>query len=946
MLAVWLLLLFAAAAEAKAEVMQKDQFGVERRGFQAPDRFRVPGSVSPASAGSGGGGGDGVILLSVVAVVGKEKQGRRLADTKFYWCDANETAEALRLPEDVRLCPQPIFVQNLPDRHQNIVAFRPPYGERVILAVQPARNNSTYFYRTRVVKRPGVGGASTPPSSTASPTVVDDFGISRRGFQAPERFLVPPRVSGEQAGRGALLFAVRQRPGLRGPQTDFFWCDANETAEALQRPEDISLCRQRLFSAGGQDGTHDIVEFRPPYGERVILAVQPARNNATYFYRTRVAEDDGRGATGVRLCAGHAQEFAAFNLRPRCHQHQWSGDAGRLQGAYQETRGHGVLFKPSVSVRQARAYYCSEMETQIKTTAWLLGARTSATHRRRRAVPPALCRRWAAQRNCSHGKLFARAKGVAHFWATLNAETYTYRYPGSQSYSIYNCLLEEGFVRTRPPYQSLVSSRLGRLPSGYRPGNGQRSAYVFGSGTLVWDRLADERLCPYTLHAHVRSLTKRASAEVISFISRDMLMIFSASPSHRFEPAGHDAACLRVPGHTARAKPPPEYYALSQDLVLAFVTSPLSASRSRRATTDTFQLAYAQRALADDLGRLKENLASAWCRAGQTRYDFALRDASMDASAVLSPAYGRPVKALPHGDVFAVMPCRTVSADRLALVPSLRTDYDPVLYRSLNIPVAARRCFSRPLVSFRENSHNLTVYAQVAPNRELTTLFPYTRACDSKQEFFFDLGGENLHHFFGDKLVRSYNKTRIADHAASAMCIANASAACRSAVPVWLRLVDTHTRLDQRMTEHLGLASVDPRVYSLAELRSYFHITDAGRAVAFLQAFKESMYHWANIGSRHFDGPPDVALVVETLAAGVAGVAAGLVEGAVQSVGNFLSWLFTDPIFRVFLLVAGVGGFLAWAELMFALVQTLCARRRSGPPGLVRPAEAQMSQQG
>ena len=96
LLAVWLLLIFAAAAEAKAEVMQKDQFGVERRGFQAPDRFRVPGSVSPVSAGSGGGGGDGVILLSVVAVVGKEKQGRRLADTKFYWCDANETAEALR----------------------------------------------------------------------------------------------------------------------------------------------------------------------------------------------------------------------------------------------------------------------------------------------------------------------------------------------------------------------------------------------------------------------------------------------------------------------------------------------------------------------------------------------------------------------------------------------------------------------------------------------------------------------------------------------------------------------------------------------------------------------------------------------------------------------------------------------------------------------------------
>ena len=195
-------------------------------------------------------------------------------------------------------------------------------------------------------------------------------------------------------------------------------------------------------------------------------------------------------------------------------------------------------------------------------------------------------------------------------------------------------------------------------------------------------------------------------------------MVFSANLKDQLPASAKDELCLRLPETMAKAQET-EYFTLNQDLILAFTPrreSRPSPARPRRDTT-LFQLQYASNHLSDSLRLLKQNFSAAWCRVQQTVYDLELQGANQGESATLAASYGRPLKALPHGDVFAVHPCRTVSADRLTLVPSLRTDYDPVLYRGLNIPVGPHRCFSRPLVSFwpEDQSASELVYAQVAP---------------------------------------------------------------------------------------------------------------------------------------------------------------------------------------------------------------------------------------
>ena len=309
-------------------------------------------------------------------------------------------------------------------RLHDIIFFTPQYGPRVVLAVQ-TQNKATYFYRTAVKgnnspsgrdSKKG-GGQVTKPrkarqaqNTTSQPSdevlSADDFGMERRGFIAPESFRVPRSLKPDD--KRVLRIAVILRPGKRTgrEKTEFYWCDANETSQALQSPTEIKRCKQKLVPILPNDGSrrlYDLVLFKPPYGERVVLAVQPSQKNS--FYRTVVKKASRQGSsagTAVKLCSRQAQELAAFNDRPHCHSPR---DTLLDRPLYREKQGNRALFKPSILVRQAKAYYCYELETQIKTTAWFLGALTSRTSRRRRGVRPLTCRHLALNHNCTHGKL-------------------------------------------------------------------------------------------------------------------------------------------------------------------------------------------------------------------------------------------------------------------------------------------------------------------------------------------------------------------------------------------------------------------------------------------------------------------------------------------------------------------------------------------------------------
>ncbi len=770
----------------------------------------------------------------------------------------------------------------------------------------------------------------------------DDFGIPRPGFYGAKDFLVPSRYKPGQQRLFSVYICQLNTSSHEGNQTAdtlFYWCDKAETALALLHSVTTKRCKLQIYFTppSGYLGLIRLSKEKEhrEYGEHVILAAQ---KNSTYYYQAELVAPPAHKSGGVRWCRqdGAVHEYAAFNRRPHCHP------GPNERAAYKETQGRGILFKPSVSVRVASAYHCTLLETRIETTHWFTGERTSNTRRVRRSVLPGVCRRWAITKKCDYGQMTSAGRAFLHRWETRNPDTYTYRWPQHLSYKVYNCIVTQGTVRTRPPYSRLVSSHLGELPARYRPGNSTNAFWVRNSGTLVWDPIRDDRLCPYTQSLRMRSLVmKKYGDGLLNFVCQETLMTFSARGKDTLLSSAD--SCLFRQGYWPGLDPSKTLYvALNQDLILAF-----SADENQRTRRDLlqYQLMFASAQLSEDLLGLGNNLARAWCLTQQTAYDLQLRSAGLDASATMSEFYGRDIKASARGDVFAVYQCETITPDRLTVIPSLRTDYDPVLYRSLNVPVNSNRCFSRPIVSFwtagqnrseQVPASNLTAitYGQVTPQRELSLLFPYTKTCDGADEFFFDLGGDLLYHFVHNELAGTHNKSLLTHHGHTAWCAmnmsSNASDECQSQQSTAsIRLIDPERKLDQKMTEHLEFGSLDPLLYSRAEMKSYFALADPSTAIAFLQAYKEAIYHCASrLALASLDGAPGAGSVFETLAGVVGGTVTGLLGAAAKGVGDFLHWLFGDAAFRIFLIVCSIGGLLVWVELWFMALSCLLVEFR------------------
>ncbi len=795
----------------------------------------------------------------------------------------------------------------------------------------------------------------------------DQFGHPRPDFIRPDDFLFdrPDRV---YVGDNFLISVLRYRAPSSKIRERLFWCNLNETRLATRDPNTLSCAKEFKKKPQSLAGTSDLFQLKPGaevgQGRHLVLATQ---NDITPFYfavevKGRIVPKDLESAGPkmnqamsrgyLKWCnEGVVAEFAAFNSRPDCGDNDGGPDQAGLS-PYQETEGLAVLFKPNILAVETPAYKCVLMETRIGTHLYFFGTRTEWKKVFYKPVAPALCRRWFATKRCSHGPL-RKMSGAASLtaygnWRTNKKDYYYYIWPNYNEYSIFNCLLSEGFVRSQPPYGSLVSSHLGRLPAGYGAGPGAPTHISTGSAVLVWDRFDPDRLCYYkkrmSFAAVKRTYTGQDKPGLVNFISNTTMTTFASRQRSAFNPRGSNRTCL-----LESARGTTEFYALNQDLVLAFTPGAYTRQRLRRqATFNQAQLTYSYDRLADDLNEVKRNLATNWCRSQQNLYDLNVRGATIDPSAVFSQFYQRPVKAVAHGDLFAIHPCKTIRGSEVTPAASLRTTHNPELYRRLGIAVNEHRCFSRPLVSF--SYYNATVWRQVTPQFELSGLFAYTKVCDSAGDYLFEIG-DRYYHYRDYELVGSYATADLMDHARRVSCILagarNGSAGCDASLPD-IRFLDAYTRLEQRATEHLEFSDVDPRLYNKTELKSYFSIVDTGTAIAFLQANKEAIYQYRLMldqrGKNEGKGGFDPNQVYEHVSSSVRETTSGFLSSLGQGIKGVLSQLFDNPVFQGFLIICSIGGTVQLVRLVFLALRLSVAGKGRGrgaagplPPPLRNP---------
>jgi hypothetical protein len=386
--------------------------------------------------------------------------------------------------------------------------------------------------------------------------------------------------------------------------------------------------------------------------------------------------------------------------------------------------------------------------------------------------------------------------------------------------------MAESFVRTAPPFGHWISPVIGKIKN-----NGQYFERKITS-TVIWDKIDLDGYCYYVRHLSM-PVIKRSDKRRVSFIADSMFSTFSAGQNDVFDPRLTNHTCL-----LSGTRNDTEFYALNQDLVISF--TPFRDSRRKRGLEQDM-VQYGVDKISDELNRVKSNLDKTFCELQDVHYGFQLRSALLDPSPVLSYYYQKPVKAILQGDLFAIHPCKIIPSNLLQIVPSLRTTFLPQIYSSLGIPVGQHRCFSRPLAALRYL--NETVYYQITPTFELSRQFAFTKACDGAGDYLFRLG-ENYYHFIRYDLKTVHKITELINHGKNIECLLevhNDTGYCEN-LPV-LRFVDTYEPLHQDMTRHLEFVDLDPRIYNNTELKSYFSVLDISSVIAFLQNFKEAIYH-------------------------------------------------------------------------------------------------------
>ena len=227
---------------------------------------------------------------------------------------------------------------------------------------------------------------------------------------------------------------------------------------------------------------------------------------AAFHYRAKTSE-----VAKLQYCENDDAQFPViFNKRPICPR-------PALKSTIVEDGGITV-YKPNIQSVERKAYHCFYEKIRIETSMGFFQDESNNMPLAKVIVPMddhEQCWQWVNTKKCTLSDTIKDEKLIDHSffnfkvptehfngkmtlisntrWATTNKVQFDYKWCGSKLYNIVNCIVDVGFIRTTPPFKTLLSP-WGTIPNDYLyKAHFRRS----GGEMIVWKQLQKENTCNF-----------------------------------------------------------------------------------------------------------------------------------------------------------------------------------------------------------------------------------------------------------------------------------------------------------------------------------------------------------------------------------------------------------------------------------------------------------------
>ena len=279
----------------------------------------------------------------------------------------------------------------------------------------------------------------------------------------------------------------KKKPAFLSPYINIDGCELLETTPyKIQKHHDNSLGQTNGFMV-------DKFEFHHNFSSHGPIIFVDAWGVAAFEYRAKESD-----AHKILYCENDDTTFPViFNKRPICPRPALKSTV--------VTEGKLTVYKPNVQSVRRKAHQCYIEYTEIVTYMDFVGTEEIENKPIVAKVKPVsaeLCRRWIDTNECditglefNHLADFNKTIDIISETrrATTSPITFKYYWMYTMEYTIANCIIDIGYIRTTPPFKTLLTS-WGSVPNDFLYANNYSR---IGGEVIVWNNFKKDNLCNY-----------------------------------------------------------------------------------------------------------------------------------------------------------------------------------------------------------------------------------------------------------------------------------------------------------------------------------------------------------------------------------------------------------------------------------------------------------------
>ena len=344
--------------------------------------------------------------------------------------------------------------------------------------------------------------------------------------------------------------------------------------------------------------------------------------------------------------------------------------------------------------------------------------------------------------------------------------------------------------------------------------------------------------------------------------------------------------------------------------------------RQKRDVVQTFQLDALDVKLVNYTLHHALEEAMKWCENDKLIYDLQLGISVLDPSVMASSYLKRPVKLFPQGDYYALRKCKTILADKITLVPTLKTN-DPKLVdflKSHDVPIDPDMCLDRPIGYFTDN--DTVIYGQLMKDKYFKVAPQLYSRCTPKAVHFFEVGDylflyEN--HVLKLKFPLeelSTNTGRVGTLKEEYVIGSPVGDVTREHLKMMLNSIKSidifTTETQHEALSYTPFGFSDNTIYTLEEKNSVINtfqdmMSEVSKNKEHLAYFKQSV-ELSGVINRTQSSSFNVADIFTTAGEAIGGFFGGAVSGVIKGFGAIMASIFDNLIFRIFVFIGSIGG--------------------------------------